>query len=66
MMVEARKRNPDILLYGLPWAFPGWVANGTGSPFTVPGLTVDYVVKWVLGAKTVYNLTIDYVVCDIF
>ena len=23
LMVEAKKRNPDILLYGLPWAFPG-------------------------------------------
>ena len=27
LMKEARKRNPDIMLYGLPWTFPGWVAN---------------------------------------
>ncbi len=22
LMNEAKKRNPDVLLYGLPWAFP--------------------------------------------
>ncbi len=23
LMTEAKKRNPDVVLYGLPWAFPG-------------------------------------------
>ena len=23
LMTEAKKRNPDIVLYGLPWSFPG-------------------------------------------
>eukprot|EP01052_Picozoa_sp_SAG31_P018714 SAG31_NODE_1337_length_8738_cov_2.840954_5_plen_51_part_00 len=23
LLQEAKKRNPDIKLYGLPWAFPG-------------------------------------------
>ena len=27
LMKEAKQRNPGIKLYGLPWAFPGWVAN---------------------------------------
>lgn len=27
IMQEAKKRNPDIKLYGLPWTFPGWVAT---------------------------------------
>jgi hypothetical protein len=27
------------LRYGLAWAFPGWVGNGTGSPFDHPELT---------------------------
>ena len=62
-MSEAKKRNPDIKLYGLPWAFPAWVGNGTGNPYAYPNMTADYVVKWVDGAKTVYNLDIDYVVC---
>ncbi len=63
LMSEAKKRNPSIKLYGLPWAFPAWVGNGTGSPYAYPNMTADYVVKWVGGAKTVYNLDIDYVVC---
>lgn len=62
-MTEAKKRNPSIKLYGLPWAFPAWVGNGTGNPYAFPDLTADYIVKWVDGAKTVYDLEIDYVVC---
>ena len=61
LMVEAKKRNPDILLYGLPWAFPGWVGDGSGSPFKYPNLTSTYIVNWIAGAKTVYGLTIDYI-----
>ncbi|OPL20700.1 galactocerebrosidase-like x2 isoform, partial [Mytilus galloprovincialis] len=33
MMKEAKKRNPDILLYGLPWGWPGWIGNGTHNPY---------------------------------
>ena len=62
LMTEAKKRNPNIKLYGLPWAFPAWVGNGTGNPYAFPDLTSSYVVKWVDGAKTVYGLDIDYVV----
>ena len=63
-MTEAKKRNADIKLYGLPWAFPAWVGNGTGNPFAVPDLTASYVINWVKGAQSEYNLTIDYVVCS--
>eukprot|EP01047_Picozoa_sp_COSAG01_P069605 COSAG01_NODE_10340_length_2186_cov_1.080344_1_plen_506_part_10 len=28
LMHEAVKRNPDILLYALPWGFPAWVGHG--------------------------------------
>lgn len=55
------QRNPDILLYGLPWAFPGWIGNGTRDPYHNPALTADYIVKWIEGAKQVHNLTIDFV-----
>ena len=61
-MTQAKQRNPNIKLYGLPWAFPAWVGNGTGNPYAFPQLTADYIVKWVDGAKTVYGLDIDYVV----
>ena len=59
MMVEAKRRNPNITLYGLSWEFPGWVGEGTKSPFT--NSTVQYTMKWILGAKKYYNLDIDYI-----
>ena len=67
LMSEAKKRNPDIKLYGLPWAFPGWVGNNpqtgipSGSPFAYPEQTSRYLMEWVKGAKTQYDLDIDYV-----
>ncbi|XP_061192943.1 galactocerebrosidase-like isoform X2 [Saccostrea echinata] len=61
LLKEAKKRNPDILLYGLPWAFPGWIGNGTRDPYHNPSLTADYIVKWISGAKEVHNLTIDFI-----
>jgi galactosylceramidase len=68
LMTEAKKRNPDITLYGLPWAFPAWVGNdpvtgapnASGTPFTHPQQTADYMLAWVKGAKTEYNLDIDW------
>ena len=67
LMVEAKKRNPDIKLYGLPWAFPGWVGDDpktgkpSGSPFTYPNQTSTYITEWVKGAKNHYDLDIDYI-----
>ncbi|XP_069140053.1 galactocerebrosidase-like isoform X2 [Argopecten irradians] len=61
LMTEAKKRNPDILLYGLPWAFPGWLSNSFDNPYTNVTRTAEYVTRWLLGAKKFYNLTIDYV-----
>ena len=53
-MKEAKKRNPDIKLYGLAWTFPYHVEMFGAS-------MVDYLVKWVDGAKRAQNLEIDYV-----
>ncbi|XP_051905572.1 galactocerebrosidase-like [Hippocampus zosterae] len=61
LMKEAKKRNPNITLIGLPWAFPGWVGRGKQWPYDFPDVTVEYVVKWILGAKQVHDLNIDYV-----
>ncbi|XP_064604089.1 galactocerebrosidase-like isoform X2 [Liolophura sinensis] len=61
LMVEAKKRNPDILLYGLPWAFPGWIGNGTNSPYNTPSITADYIARWIAGAKNYYGLQLDYI-----
>mmetsp|Transcript_16415 Transcript_16415/g.38937 ORF Transcript_16415/g.38937 Transcript_16415/m.38937 type:complete len:903 (-) Transcript_16415:167-2875(-) len=60
LMQEAKKRNPEIKLYGLAWAFPGWVGEGTGDPFKFPEQTARYLAQWVSGAKSEYGLDIDY------
>ena len=61
LMTEAKKRNPDIKLYGLPWGFPGWLGKQSGSPYKYPNITATYITKWIMGAKTYYNLTIDFI-----
>uniref|UniRef100_A0A8C1PJI5 Galactocerebrosidase n=1 Tax=Cyprinus carpio TaxID=7962 RepID=A0A8C1PJI5_CYPCA len=61
LMNEAKKRNPNIKLIGLPWAFPGWVGEGTQWPYFFSNVTADYVVSWIYGAKQHHNLDIDYI-----
>ncbi|TSV68140.1 Adenylate kinase 7 [Bagarius yarrelli] len=61
LMKEAKKRNPNITLIGLPWAFPGWVGHGVNWPYHFPDITASYVVSWIVGAKQYHNLDIDYV-----
>jgi galactosylceramidase len=57
IMVEAKKRNPDVLLYGLSWGAPGWIGNG--NFFTQDN--IEYHINWLKGAKSVYNLDVDYI-----
>ncbi|KAK6179701.1 hypothetical protein SNE40_012006 [Patella caerulea] len=61
MLKEAKKRNPHIKLYGLPWGFPGWLSDSHGLPWKNMETTADYIVKWVHGAKVHHNLNIDYI-----
>ncbi|XP_006785921.1 galactocerebrosidase isoform X2 [Neolamprologus brichardi] len=61
LMKEAKKRNPNITLIGLPWAFPGWVGRGKNWPYDYPDVTATYVVNWILGAKQYHDLDIQYV-----
>ncbi|XP_060918613.1 galactocerebrosidase isoform X2 [Labrus mixtus] len=61
LMKEAKKRNPDITLIGLPWAFPGWVGHGKNWPYDFPDITATYVVNWIIGAKQYHDLDIQYV-----
>ncbi|XP_064631565.1 galactocerebrosidase-like [Lineus longissimus] len=60
LMKEAKKRNPNIKLYGLPWGFPSWVGQYSRSPYNSVMTTASYVLKWVINAQKVHNLTIDY------
>jgi hypothetical protein len=55
LMEQAKARNPNIKLVGLPWGAPGWIGNGT---FYSTDL-VDYFLSW-LGCARQQGLTIDY------
>lgn len=59
LIKEAKKRNPAIKIYALPWTFPYWI--GDKSPYVTPNRTADYIVRWIEGAKRVHNITTDYV-----
>ncbi|XP_054827845.1 galactocerebrosidase isoform X1 [Eublepharis macularius] len=61
LMKEAKKRNPNIKLIGLPWAFPGWIGRGENWPYDHPDVTAYYIVSWIIGAKRFHNLDIDYI-----
>ncbi|XP_077179527.1 galactocerebrosidase isoform X2 [Paroedura picta] len=61
LMKEAKKRNPNIKLIGLPWAFPGWIGKGENWPYDHPDVTAYYIVSWILGAKRFHDLDIDYI-----
>ena len=71
LMKEARVRNPEIKLYGLPWAFPGWLdprstatSKADANQFMAESnLTqiAEYVAAWVRGARDHHGLHIDYV-----
>eukprot|EP00666_Eupelagonemidae_sp_cell4sb_P007086 gene7086-14491_t len=69
LMKEAKVRNPEIKLYGLPWAYPGWVGadpisgalNNSATPFDHPEQTCRYMLEWVKGAKSTHGLDIDYI-----
>jgi hypothetical protein len=51
---QAKKRNPDIGLYGLAWAAPGWINGGFWSTDTI-----NYLISW-LGCAKQHGLTISY------
>ena len=56
---EAKKRNPDILLYGLSWGTPEWVGNGTYYSDD----QIAYQTAWVKCIQQEASATIDYLGC---
>lgn len=66
-MTEAKRRNPDIVLLALVFAFPSWInaakPDSSNSPFasaTTESRAAEYVADWVTGMRT-QNLTVDWV-----
>ncbi|MBP0456429.1 ricin-type beta-trefoil lectin domain protein [Streptomyces montanisoli] len=51
---QAKKRNPNIGLYGLAWAAPGWINGGFWSTDTI-----NYLITW-LGCAKQHGLDIKY------
>ena len=54
LMKEAKKRNPNIRLWGLEWAAPGWFKGGFWSQDNI-----SYLLDWLRLAKE-QGLQIDY------
>ncbi|MEV0407371.1 ricin-type beta-trefoil lectin domain protein [Actinoallomurus sp. NPDC050550] len=52
---QAKARNPDIKLYGLAWAGPGWIGGGNWWSQDA----IDYLTSWLDCAKS-HGLTVDY------
>ena len=59
IMKAAVKRNPSILLYGLPWGFAGWLGFGTTNPYHNVTATADYIVRWVECGRDAHGLNIS-------
>jgi O-glycosyl hydrolase len=53
---EALARNPNLKLYGLAWAAPGWIGGGTN--YWVQD-SIDYLITWLNCAKS-HGLTLSY------
>jgi galactosylceramidase len=60
LLKEAKKRNPNILTYGLPWAFPRWLAEEEHNPFQHLDRITNYTLQWVKGAREKHGIEIDY------
>jgi hypothetical protein len=56
LMLEARKRNPKIILDALPWGAPGWVGNGKFYSHDM----ARYVANFLENAKAKHGLDIAY------
>lgn len=56
LMLEAKKRNPNIYLDCLEWGTPGWI--GEGKFYSDDN--IKYIVAFIKGASQYHNLKIDF------
>jgi hypothetical protein len=61
LMKQATRRNPSITLYGLPWAWPGFLGFGTNDPYTNVTATAEYVVRWIECARDAHGLNVSII-----
>ena len=54
LMAEARKRNPQILLDGLPWCYPSWLAGRFSQD------SADWLVAFLEVARRQYGIEMDW------
>ena len=66
LMVEAKKRNPNILISVLAWTWPGFLGTGGRglSPWNNPQKSAEYIIDWIVAARDIYNVTVDFVDAD--
>jgi galactosylceramidase len=55
------RRNPAIRLYGLPWAWAGWLGFGTNSPYANVSATADYTARWIECGRDAHGLNISVI-----
>ena len=60
LLREAKRRNPGLLTYGLSWATPRWVGDGSGNGTGFfSGDNILYHVRWLECVRNVTNITVD-------
>jgi len=62
LMLEAKKRNPEILISALSWGVPGWInrAGNVSNPDYFNKDNIEYQVSWVKCMKKRFGITTDY------
>lgn len=55
LMKEARRRNPEVVLVGLPWGAPGWVNNQSADGLYGADM-IGYTLAWLSCARDVHGL----------
>ncbi len=55
LMAEARKRNPNIILDCLPWAYPAWVGNRFSKE------SAEWIVGFLEVARKYYGIRMDWI-----
>jgi len=59
LAIEAKKRNPEIMLDCMLVGAPGWVSAATGNIYSQD--TANYLALFLLGAKMIWKLDINFV-----